>query len=427
MKVRLSLIVLCLLFAGESTYASPHERSKFDLDSWVAAKVDALVNAARRAYENEKASPAYKRVLVSIAHTIRRRKLLQDDRFVSRYREFADYIQAASLDQQPGHELGFIVPDRQYFAETRQYVEIPEFLMAPTFLRWVSRYETLDRAKGFLRFLNSTREPSDQLLFFSYKSRHLGTPDNDDSYRRLLIVVPGNAERGVPEKWVQFGVSDPRARTRVRNVSVVSAIVGADATFNAYFKDYYRTYRRDGSIGIKGRWELGHGDDNCAVCHKSGVLPIFPEEGSVSLSEQPAVVAVNQRFLTYGSPRFDKYLDESKFGPGLSSATWEVRSRRFGEAFDKTPMGQAMTCSTCHQPQGLGALNWPMDEVVISSYIKGGQMPLGHKLEVSERNILYERLIQEYFATDNDNPGILKSWLLRGPRRMENGEWRIEN
>jgi hypothetical protein len=211
---------------------------------------------------------------------------------------------------------------------------------------------------------------------------------------------------------VQFGVTDPKARTRIRNLSVISAIIGSDGTFNTYFKDFYRTYHRDGSISIKGRWELGYGDDNCARCHKSGILPIFPEADSVSLSEQPAVLAVNQRFMTYGSPRFDKYLDERKFGPGLSSASLEARKRRFGEGFGETVVGRAMTCTACHQHEGLGALNWPMDPVVISSYIKGGQMPFGGKLKVSERDELYEKLIQEYFATDDGNPGILKSWLL---------------
>jgi hypothetical protein len=416
MRVRLISILLCLLFAGDGIQASPRGQSKFDLDAWVRAKVDALVNAAHRAYERDEAGPAYQRVLASINRTIKRRNLSQDARFAGRYREFADYVQAVSLDQRPGHELGFIVPDKQYFEETRQYVQIPEFLMGQSFLRWVSRYETLERAKSFLRLLNSTRAPADQLIFFSYESQHLGTPDNDNSYRRLLIVVPGDAERGIPEKWVQFGVTDPGARIRIRNVSVVSAIAGADSTFNAYFKDYFRTYRRNGSISVEGRWELGNGDDNCVRCHKSGVLPIFPKEGSVSPVEEQAVAEVNRRFLTYGSPRFDKYLDGSKFGPGLSSATWESRSRRFGEAFGKTPIGQAMACSSCHTRQSLGELNWPMDEILISSYVKGGQMPLGYKLEVSERTALYERLIQEYFATDKDNPGILKAWLLR----MEN-------
>ena len=71
-----------------------------------------------------------------------------------------------------------------------------------------------------------------------------------------------------------------------------------------------------------------------------------------------------------------------------------------------------MICSTCHHHEGLGLLNWPMDQVVINSYIKGGQMPFGNQLNAAERGQLYERLVQEYFATDEANPGILKSWLL---------------
>jgi hypothetical protein len=321
-------------------------------------------------------------------------------------------VETASLDRQPDHELGFIVPDKQYFAETGQYVQIPEFLLDQQFLRSVSRYETLGRAKSFLRQLNANRDPGDQLIFFSYKSRHLGTPDNDDSYGRLLIVVPGNAEKGLPDKWVQFGVPDPGARTRVRNVSVVSAVAGAGGTFDAYFKDFYRTYRRDGSIDIEGRWELGEGDDNCAQCHKSGILPIFPVRNTVSAAEQPALRAVNERFLTYGSPRFATYLDQRKLGPGLSSASLDDRRQRFGARFDETAAARVMVCSSCHNPGRLGSLNWPMDKIIVSSYIKGGQMPMGHQLNVPERRDLYTKLIQEYFAIDSDNPGILKSWLL---------------
>ncbi len=416
MRFRLSTILLCLILVGETPHASASARLKFDPDAWVKPKIDALVLAARAAYEDDEALPAYQRVLKSIARTIQQHKLSTYDRFASRYREFLEYIQTASLDQLPGHQLGFAVPDRRYFAETRQYVQVPEFLMAQSFLRSVSRYETLDRAKSFLRQLNSARSPAEQLLFFSYTSRHLGTPDNDDSWVRLLIVVPGNAAGGVPEKWVQFGVTDPKARIRIRNVSVVSAIAGYDGKFNTYFKDFFRTYRRDGSISLKGRWELGYGDDNCVRCHKSGILPIFPEEGSVSPSEQQAVEAVNRRFLTYGSPRFDKYLDESKFGPGLGSASREERNQRFGEGFTGTVVGQAMACAACHQQERLGALSWPIDDVVISSYIKGGQMPFGNKLETYERDEVYRKLIEEYFATDDANPGILKSWLL-GKRR----------
>jgi len=191
-------------------------------------------------------------------------------------------------------------------------------------------------------------------------------------------------------------------------------MVGADGTFNSYFKDFYRTYRRKGPISITGRWELGEGDDNCAQCHKSGVLPIFPVAGSVNADEQLAVLAVNERFLTYGSPRFDKYLDTTKLGPGLGSANRNVRKQHFGAIFDGTVAARAITCAVCHQHERLGALNWPMDRIVISSFVKGGQMPLGYDLNIIDRRNLYEKLIQQYFATDRDNPGILKSWLLSG-------------
>jgi hypothetical protein len=406
------LIALCLFLVGHSVDASPCARLQARPDAWVAARVDALVQAARGAYESDGKIPAYAKVLDGISGTIRQCRLSQDSDFISRYRVFVEYVETASLDRHPDRELGFLVPDEQYFAETRQFVEIPEFLLDQAFLRSVSRYETLARAKAFLRQLNANRDPAEQLTFFSYESRHLGTPDNEASHRRLLIVVPGKAGKGAPDKWVQFGIPDPGARARVRNVSVVSAVAGAGGTFNAYFKDFYRTYRRDGSISIEGRWELGEGDDNCAQCHKSGVLPIFPVRGSVSEAEQQALLSVNDRFLTYGSPRFGRYLDERKLGPGLSSATVADRKQRFGARFDKTPAANAMVCSSCHNPERLGALNWPMDKILISSFVNGGQMPMGHQLRVADRRDLYAKLIQEYFAIDKKNPGILKSWLL---------------
>lgn len=400
-----------LVSLANAALAAPCARVKSRPDVWVATKVDALVRAAHGAYESDGAIPRYTRVLKGIAGTIKQCGLAQDSEFSNRYRRLIDYVDTASLDSQPDHELGFIVPDKQYFDETRQFVEIPDFLLDQVFLRYVSRFETLGRAKAFLRQLNSKRDDAEQLIFFSYKSRHLGTPDNDTSYGRLLIVVPGNAERGLPDKWVQFGVPDPGARARVRNVSVVAAVPGEGGTFNAYFKDFYRSYRRDGSIAINGRWELGEGDDNCAQCHKSGILPIFPVRGTVTSAEQQALLAVNERFRTYGSPRFGGYLDVSKLGPGLSAASSEDRNARFGPGFNETSAAQAMVCSSCHQTDRLGALNWPMDRILISSFINGGQMPFGHQLKAADRQQLYTRLIQEYFATDQDRPGILKSWL----------------
>lgn len=411
-SISIAVGIVVLLLATNAAAVSQCSRVQAQPDSWIAAQIDVLVKTASAAYHSDHALSAYERTLDRINSTILECGLSSDPQLSTRYRTFFDYVAAASLDRQPDHELGFLVRDEQYFAETRQFVEIPQFLLNPTFLHDVSRFETLERAKAYLRELNSKRDRNDQLIFFSYKSRHLGTPDNDASYGRLLIVVPGSLERNQPDRWVQFGVPDPRARARVRNVSVVTAVAAADGTFNAYFKDYYRTYRRDGSINIKGRWELGEGDDNCTMCHKSGILPIFPVSGSVSAAEQQFVELVNERFRAYGSPRFGGYLDARKLGPGLGFAGLEDRRRRFGPVFESTAAAGAMVCSSCHRAERLGALNWPMDEILIRSYVTGGQMPFGHQLKSEDRRDLYAKLIQEYFAIDNDNPGILKSWLL---------------
>jgi hypothetical protein len=407
LRLVLGAIGVFLIVAGASGSGR-----KGAADGWVEKQVDALIGAARAAFNDDDAFPRYRTAISGTLRWIRRNGLAQDPDFVRSYPELIEFLQAIGWKQTPGHELGFTARDRQYFAETREYTRIPDFLTSQRFLRLVSRTETLDGAKAYLAALNESRPVSDRLTFFSYRSQHLGTPDNDNSYGRLLVVVPGDAAAGEPEKWVQFGMPDAGSRMRVRNLSVVAAVTSNDGSFNAYFKDYFRSYRRDGRITINGRLELGYGDDDCARCHKSGVLPILPDPGSVSPDEQSAVDWVNERFLTYGSPRFDRYLDATKFGPGLGASNPAERDRRFGPGFSESAVGKAMCCSDCHTPDGLGTLNWPMDDAQISSYIKSGVMPPGRQLTATQRDELYEKLIEEYFSTDKSNPGILKRWLL---------------
>lgn len=411
MRFRLFLFTLLLLL-GNRASAKPCSEVRAKPDAWVLTAIDTLIPAALTVFQDDTKLPAYQKELDRITGTMRRCGLVRDPAFVARHRNFVDYLNAISLERQPGHELGFTVPDWQYFAETRRFVQIPDFLLTTKFLRAVSRSETVDQAKAMLREMNTRRRVDQQMIFFTYSSRHLGTPDNDDSFRRLLIVLPGDPALRTPDQWVQFGITDPGARELIRNVSIVTAVANDDGTYTPYFKDFFRTYRRNGSITIKGRWELGEGDDNCATCHKSGVLPIFPVAGTVSPEEEPAVEAVNKIFRGYGSPRFGKYLDPAKFGPGLSEATPASRVARFGAGFADSTIGGAMSCTVCHNRAGLGSFNWPMDETLIASFVEGGQMPRGHALADQERTELYERLVQEYFDIDPMHPGILKAWLL---------------
>jgi hypothetical protein len=222
MRFCLRPLVFYLAIVGNLTFATPESKS----DVWVDKQVDLFVVAAHAAYQRPKAIPAYEKLLAEIAKTIEQHRLSGDEEFFSQCRQFVDYIEAASLDLKPDHKLGFNVTDKEYFEETQPYVQIPPFLCNQQFLRWASRSETLPRAKAFLKSLNSTRAPSDQLIFFTYRSRHLGTPDNNNSYRRLLIVVPGDVSQRIPEKWVQFGVTDPTESARAA-CQTANALSGA--------------------------------------------------------------------------------------------------------------------------------------------------------------------------------------------------------
>ena len=205
---RILLMLLLLIFAHE-VLALPCARTTDQQDAWVRRSVDTLVRRAHAAYEQESAEKLYARSLRNIANTIKQCKFSENVDFTARYPTFFEYVRVLSLEQQPDHELGFEVSDEVYFDETKSSVAIPDFLVTTEFLQAVKHNETLPKAKSLLRALNVQRTPDDQLLFFSYESRHLGTPDNDFSYRRLLIVVPGKPAQNVPEKWVQFGITDP--------------------------------------------------------------------------------------------------------------------------------------------------------------------------------------------------------------------------
>ena len=424
--IRRSVLKFCLALAAFSAicstptgaFALPCPHTPQRSVAWINQSVDALVRSAYAAYVNESAQARHQRIVDGIASTIQRCRLANDLELSQGYPEFFEYVKLLSIGGRDDHELGFEVTDKDYFAETSQYTTIPDFLLTPAFLRLVSRFENLPQAKSFLRELNEGRAENEQLLFFSYASRHLGTPDNPDSYRRLLIVVPGDSARRVPEKWVQFGIADQGRPRTVRNVSVVAVLRGADDATNVYFKDYYRTYGRNGSVMIKGRWEQGEGDDPCLTCHKSGVLPVFPVAGTVSREDKEVLAAVNERFRGYGIARFGRYIDLSKFGPGLGSSPVYSQSMSLTDRFNTRP------CTSCHNLNGLGALNWPMDETLIKSFVTGGQMPRNASLTAVQRTQLYRQLIAEYFATDKTQPGILKAWLL-GKRDVQAEESKI--
>lgn len=318
-----------------------------------------------------------------------------------------NYAEEVLLETKPGHGLGFRVPDAQYFEETSQFTSIPDFLLTSEFLKLVSSAETLEQAKAILAKQNEKRPLDQQLTYFSYRSRHLGTPDSPQSFGRLLIVVPGN-----PVKWVQFGVPDPGRGFTVRNVSVVSVYTKPNGEKVTYLKDHFRTFENKKVKYIRSRFEETNTSDNCVSCHKSGILPIFPVKDSVPVEELERVKQVNKMFKSYGPPNFgSEYVDISRFGPGLGDASRETLRNRLEENFSSEQIRSAMNCGACHSHNSLGAMSFPFDRTILQSYILSGEMPPKTKLNESDLRLLHDYLLKEYFNTSSNRPGVFVRWL----------------
>jgi hypothetical protein len=314
-----------------------------------------------------------------------------------------------------GFALGFNVPDATYFRDTESLTAVPEPLRAPELLALLSEPAHVNEGIAMIEKLNEALPLEQKMIVFKYRSQHLTTPDESRVFGRVLVVVPGN-----PERWVQYGVPEA-GKPKTRNLSVVAVRKNPEGTTDIYFKDHYRMYDRD-KIYLKARFDVTGSSDNCVNCHKSGVLPVFPEPGSYKIEDEWKLAAINKRFRTYGAPGFGGYVDPISQGPGLGAndgAAASGRSDSFLQACTSevsfpdralafSHIKDAMNCAKCHDGLQLGSLNYPLNRVLLHSFVEGGKMPPQNSLTTDERRGLVHCLEAEYFGS---GPASFTGWL----------------
>jgi hypothetical protein len=315
----------------------------------------------------------------------------------------------------PGWQLGFNVPDAQYFRDTGAWTDVPAELQDQTLLQAFSDPARIDEGLKILENLNAALPPEKKMIFFRYTSQHLATPDESQVYGRVLIVVPGD-----PERWVQFGVPEV-GKPKTKNLSVVAVKTDANGDKHVYLKDHYRMVE-GGQIHLRDRFDATHVSDNCTNCHKSGVLPIFPKPGSFSPLDAGKIDAVNKRFKTYLPADFGGYIDLTKLGIGIGPvgpAAEQLRTADFmkicagsGTSPESVQrIKSSMTCAKCHNTDDLGELNYPVNRILLKSFVLGGKMPPKNDLTAPERQGLVNCLEAEYFGVDNASPNVLLNWF----------------
>ena len=136
---RRSVAKLCLAvvwgsavwLAAAHAQATPCPRTPQQSTTWINRAVEDLVRSAYAAFRSESAQTRHQRVVDGLADTIQRCRLAADAGLSPRYAEFFAYVKLLSVGGKNDHELGFEIPDKDYFAETSQYTTIPDFLLTP--------------------------------------------------------------------------------------------------------------------------------------------------------------------------------------------------------------------------------------------------------------------------------------------------------
>src|SRR5215831_12320362 len=102
-RLLISAIVVLMWSTPSGVSAAPCGRTSVEQDRWVGESVNALVRAARVAYENDDRRKPYERVVDSIAATMNQCRLADNRDFVKRYPEFVGYVNLLALARRNDH------------------------------------------------------------------------------------------------------------------------------------------------------------------------------------------------------------------------------------------------------------------------------------------------------------------------------------
>ena len=334
---------------------------------------------------------------------------------------------ASYLSNNPQHQFGHQDTDATYLERAADALTLPCLLRSPDFLNAISKPETYRHALEMIREHNEGKAGHDcpaestQWTTLLFRSRFISTPDDANTFGRLLVVAPG----GDYDRWIQFGIWTPEDLASgkplpiIRNVSIVAVARNAGQAGSAQFDaiaDFFRC--EDAACGqdaklhatppcpgaasgiaLCSRLAVTKETDNCERCHKMMPNSIHPEhvyDFGVGnqwhvLDDQAAEAAVERINSMIG--REYARLPLYKVPPDKDDvAAWQNYGA-IGMGADPTSFGQderspqsikacaatvkvaltddsaqrvetAMNCSSCHGARtkgpSLGVLNYPL-------------------------------------------------------------------
>ncbi len=361
---------------------------------------------------------------------------------------------STSLGQQfkPEHTRGFSIPDKAYIEYAGDAIAFPELLQSQPFLKAVSDPAHYKDALDMIEARNAAvkdKPGEQQWTTLLYEAPFLPSPDCK-TYGQFAVYIPGEIS-----KYIQFGILTPEQigadQDKLNGVSIVSVKATGKPPPNiseVFIVDYWREYHDDQVI-LEPKIIATGESTNCYACHKTSVMPFYPDRGFTfeadgSLIEAPQARTdelrdfLNNQQAYAGPPYFGGLLEPAHFGPAIGPAD-RYRSQEFMASctaewpdVDDEKIAQMMDCASCHNENLIGAMNFPQavpsDRDVhgtdglgekpwqtltfVETFIQLDYMPPGlpEKLSADEKSALSNCLLKEYYDHQKQT-GLFYDWL----------------
>jgi hypothetical protein len=355
---------------------------------------------------------------------------------------------AQHWSDQPCHDLGLDIPDREYWPLAAPYVSFPAVLSSQRFLRFLAHPRSYREAVRAIENANSSLAADQKMTVLLYESQFIKSAD-ETTYGRLLVLAPNQkmSDGNVLDQWIQFAIAEPgrEGPQCIRSVSIVavSRPVGAAGNASSVMVDFMRNPGPSGEIRIEPTMLLANSPSkNCYNCHKAPVVPVHPalqyefdDAGALreKAHQDAALLAtLNCRIASYGKVEM-RPVDIQGYGPCIGPVD-RVRSDAFIRSASGTNISDesiqrvrdAMNCAQCHD--SFAPINYPQAIDIdgnrrafrrgmglTATFVEDGVMPPGNVLTPVERKALWRCLTKEYFDPQR-REGLLIDWLKAGSR-----------
>lgn len=258
-------------------------------------------------------------------------------------------------------------------------------------------------------------------IAFPYTSKHLPSVDDAQVSGRLFVYIPGERY----DIYSQFGIGLGKDGQFPNSISVITVLKRDQSgkelyPHEVYYNDIWRT--RGDRVTIGNRITVNRRMENCFDCHKSPLIPVYPDRETFDYNQFGARLArVNE--IMSGVKAAYVGLDAENFGPGIGVASLEGLACA-ERVQDKTKIEGYLDCNDCHNGKVRGVLNFPSaldlqlpnSTNLVSLFVREyGIMPPTHEdLSPDERDVIYQCLIEDFYGDFKDpHKGRFNKWLLQ--------------